>query len=184
MTTQELIIEDISGEASQLLDQLELVWRESTSHQDLLTVLKTMTATAIHEKDLKTKRMVVQVMSVLKKMVKKLKQEKIALNTPSSFEKLIGLLKELEFYTTLYTLKIDTNLIKNFQESWSQKDASTPSYVQNIPTISISYMTAPIQKEDVVVPSLNLCEDEECQELDEILGIGSGTSEGIFYFII
>lgn len=117
----------------------------------ILQVIKTLTKVAIEQKLLKIKRVVVQVMTGLKKVMKEMKLQKVDLNTPITYEKFIELLKDRELFMMLSTLKIDDNFIEKLDEAWNYEEKQNCSLLQNTKTTSTSCMTVPTQKDDVDV---------------------------------
>lgn len=106
--------------------------------------------------------------------MKQMKEQDIEINSPISYSKFIALLKELEFYTMLYTFKTPADFLDKLEEVWNESGSSM------LPTNII----APTQKEDV---DAGLCEQSEDLggTLDELLGFTSGQSGdgGILSFI-
>lgn len=63
MTTQEIVFEDVVETLGPLMEVLELGWKESTSIEDLVDLLKSMSTFAMRTNNLLMKRNVVSVMT-------------------------------------------------------------------------------------------------------------------------
>lgn len=114
----------------------------------------------------------------MKKLMKRLKEDKIPLNSPISYSSFIDLLKELRLFTVFSTMKIEKCFIEKLQELLNGSGCSTS--LVSVPTKSTSCLTAPFQKDVVDAPLLECAEGLQNESLDAVLELSDGVpNEGL-----
>ncbi|KAF5281179.1 hypothetical protein FQA39_LY17850 [Lamprigera yunnana] len=171
------IYEDIAMEKSQLLDHLELHWTETMSLKVLVDSLKQLIASTIEQKDLEGKRLWSKMLSNLKDLLKKMKRQKIPIDSAISYDSFVGLLKSEELYTTLYIIKLNDLQMTRLEERLKAAAGATSSSSAGIQTTSTSCTTVPTQTVDAAAPELQASGDLTSQ-IEALFGLTESETPG------
>ncbi|KAF5303746.1 hypothetical protein FQA39_LY09819 [Lamprigera yunnana] len=183
MTTQE-IFDEIAVEKSQLLDLLELHWNETMSLKILVDSLKQLITSMIEQKDLEGKRLWTKLLSNLKDLLKKMKRQKIPIDSAISFDSFVELLKNEELYMILYSIRMNDLQMTRLEDRLKAAAVATSSSLAGIQTTSMLCTTVSTPRADAAAQELPVSGDltnqiEALFGLTESETLGGGISQFI-----